>query len=119
MSDDPHDGPEYLDRVRYSEPVTIHLYGVKEISLPTYLMWCLVTILVVIVLFAGCNEIMHPQTAIGERVRRTLSREGWALDAIAWVPTCLIAGLIFEVFEAMFVIRAFRRRYRQVREGQP
>ncbi|MDA1163245.1 MAG: hypothetical protein O3B13_09100 [Planctomycetota bacterium] len=116
MSNQSHDPPENFDRVRYLEPVTIRLYGFKEISLPTYLMWLLITILVVVVLIAGCYEIMHPQTAIGERIRRSQARERWVLDTIAWGPTFLWAGIIFEVFEAAFVIFAFRRRFKQLRD---
>ncbi|MGZ0168419.1 MAG: hypothetical protein ACKVHE_02585 [Planctomycetales bacterium] len=103
------------DRIRFHEPVTIRLYGIKEISLPTYLMWYLATIIVVVALIAGCNEIMQPQTGLGERVRRSIEREGWGLDAVAWTPTCLVAGLVFELFEGAFVMYAFRRRFQQLR----
>ena len=115
MRQDSNNPPRDVDRVLHAEPVTIRLYGFKEISLPTYLMWYLTTILVVVVLVAGCNEIMTPQTTIGQQAHRTLAAEPWALDAIAWVPTFLLAGLVFEFFEGVFVLYAFRRRYRQIR----
>jgi hypothetical protein len=103
------------DRFRLHEPVTIRLYGIKEISLPTYLMWYLATFILVFALLAGCNEIMQPQTGPGERFRRLIEREGWALDAVAWTPTFLVAGLVFELFEGAFVMYAFRRRFQQLR----
>lgn len=115
MLDGSHDRIRDIDRVRFHEPVTIKLYGVKEISLPTYLMWYLATIIVVVVLMAGCHEIMRPQTVTGESIRRSLEHEGWLLEGIAWVPTCLVAGLVFELFEGIFVLYAFRRRFRQLR----
>lgn len=115
MREGSHDRIRDIDRVRFHEPVTIKLYGVKEISLPTYLMWYLATIIVVLVLMAGSNEIMHPQTATGETIRRSIEHEAWILDAIAWVPTCLVAGLVFELFEGIFVLCAFRRRFQQLR----
>lgn len=115
MSESSHDRIRDIERAHYSEPVTIRLYGFKEITLPTYLMWLLATIIVVIVLIAGCNEIMQPQTKIGESFRRSIEREGWILDSIAWAPTFLIAGLVFELFEATFVMYAFRRRYQELR----
>lgn len=104
-----------IDRVHFSEPVTIKLYGVKEISLPTYLMWYLATIVVVLILIAGSKEIMQPQTAAGESIRRSIQHEDWLLEAVSWVPSCLIAGLVFELFEGVFVLWAFRRRFRQLR----
>jgi hypothetical protein len=114
MSDDSNNAVREIDRIRYHEPVTIRLYGFKEISLPTYLMWYLATIILVVALIAGCNEIMQPQTKFGEGLRRSIEREGWVLDAVEWAPTCLIAGLIFEVFEGAFVMYAFRRRFQQL-----
>lgn len=115
MSSDSEIKVRDADRIRYHEPVTIRLYGIKEISLPTYLMWYLATIILVVVLIAGCNEIMQPQTDLGQRVRRMLEHEGWALDAIAWGPACLVAGLVFEFFEGAYVLYAFRRRFQQLR----
>ena len=84
MSDDSNNAVRDTDRIRYHEPVTIRLYGVKEISLPTYLMWYLATIILVVALIAGCNEIMQPQTKFGEGIRRSIEREGWVLDAVEW-----------------------------------
>ena len=118
MGDDSNNAVRGTDRIRYYEPVTIRLYGVKEISLPTYLMWYLATIILVVVLIAGCNEIMQPQTKHGEGIRRSIEREGWVLNAVEWAPTCLIAGLVFEVFEGVYVMYAFRRRFQQLRDEQ-
>lgn len=115
MSESSHDRIRGIERVRYAEPVTIKLYGFKEITLPTYLMWYLATIVLVVVLIAGCNEIMLPQTKIGENFRRSIEREGWILNSIAWAPTCLLAGLVFELFEGTFVMYAFHKRYQQLR----
>lgn len=115
MSESSHDRIQGIERVRYAEPVTIRLYGFKEITLPTYLMWYLATIVLVVALIAGCNEIMQPQTKIGEGFRKSIEREGWILDSIAWAPTFLLAGLVFELFEGAFVVYAFRRRYQELR----
>jgi hypothetical protein len=79
-------------------------------------MWYLATIIVVVALIAGCNEIMQPQTGFGDRIRRSIEREGWILEAVAWAPTCLVAGLVFELFEGAFVMYAFRRRFQQLRQ---
>lgn len=110
--------PEFrnADRLRYAEPVTIRLYGIKEITLPTYLLWYLATLLLCAVLIGGANEILTPQTDLGLRARRVLATEPWVLDIVAWVPFCLILGLVFELFEGAFVLFAFRRRFRQLRE---
>ena len=116
MSEDSQERVRGVDRIRFHEPVTIRLYGVKEISLPTYLMWYLATIILVVALIAGCNEIMQPQTKFGEGIRRSIEHEGWVLDAVAWGPTCLVAGLAFELFEGAFVMYAFRRRFQQLRQ---
>lgn len=116
MGDDSNNAVRGTDRIRYYEPVTIRLYGVKEISLPTYLMWYLATIILVVVLIAGCNEIMQPQTKFGEGIRRSIEREGWVLEAVEWAPTFLFAGLVFEVFEGAFVMHAFRRRFQELRD---
>ncbi len=118
MGDDSNNAVRGTDRIRCHEPVTIRLYGVKEISLPTYLMWYLATIILVVALIAGCNEIMQPQTKYGEGIRRSIEREGWVLDAVEWAPTFLIAGLVFEVFEGAYVMYAFRRRFQQLRDEQ-
>ncbi len=119
MSKDLQERVQAVDRIRFHEPVTIRLYGVKEISLPTYLMWYLATIILVVALIAGCNEIMQPQTKFGEGVRRSIEHEGWVLDAVAWGPACLGAGLVFELFEGAFVMHAFRRRFQQLRTEHP
>lgn len=116
MSEDLHERVRSVDRIRFHEPVTIRLYGVKEISLPTYLMWYLATIILVVALIASCNEIMQPQTRFGEGIRRSIEHDGWVLDAIAWGPACLIAGLVFELFEGVFVMYAFRRRFQLLRK---
>jgi uncharacterized membrane protein YjfL (UPF0719 family) len=114
MSESSHDHIRGINRIRHYEPVTIKLYGVKEISLPTYLMWYLATIIVVVALIAGCKEVMQPQTKTGVGIRQSIEREGWLLDAVAWAPTCLVVGLVFEFFEGVFVLYAFRRRIRQL-----
>lgn len=116
MSESSHDRIRNIDRVRCAEPVTIRLYGFKEISLPTYLMWYLATIIAVVTLIAACNELMQPQSAFGQRVRQLIVHEGWILKIVSWTPACLVAGLVFELFEGAFVMYAFRRRYRQLRE---
>ena len=118
MSEDSHERVRSADRIRFHEPVTIRLYGVKEISLPTYLMWYLATIILVVALIAGCNEIMQPQTKFGEGIRRSIEHDGWLLDAVAWGPACLVAGLVFELFEGAFVMYAFRRRFQQLHNEQ-
>ncbi len=118
MSGDSQERVRSADRLRFHEPVTIRLYGVKEISLPTYLMWYLATIILVVALIAGCNEVMRPQTEFGEGFRRSIEHEGWVLEAIAWAPACLVAGLVFELFEGAFVLYAFRRRYQQRHNDQ-
>jgi len=115
MSEDSQERVRSVDRIRCHEPVTIRLYGVKEISLPTYLMWYLATVILVVALIAGCNEIMQPQTKFGEGIRRSIEHEGWVLEAVAWGPACLVAGLVFELFEGAFVMYAFRRRFQQMR----
>ena len=115
MSESSRDRIRDSDRIRHYEPVTIRLYGFKEISLPTYLLWYLATVIAVVALIAGCNEIMQPQTRTCESVRRSIEREGWILEAVAWGPTCLVVGLVFELFEGAFVLYAFRRRFRQLR----
>lgn len=118
MSEDSPEHVRGVDRVRYHEPVTIRLYGFKEISLPTYLMWYLATIILVVALIACCNEIMQPQTKFGAGIRRSIEHEGWVLEAVTWGPACLVAGLVFEFFEGAFVLYAFRRRFQQLRNEQ-
>jgi hypothetical protein len=118
MSEDADNRVRDIDLVRFHQPVTIRLYGVKEISLPTYLMWYLATIILVVALIAGCNEIMQPQTKFGTGIRRSIEHEGWVLDAVAWGPACLVAGLVFEFFEGVFVLYAFRRRFQQLHNQQ-
>jgi hypothetical protein len=75
MSESSHDHIRGINRIRHYEPVTIKLYGVKEISLPTYLMWYLATIIVVVALIAGCKEVMQPQTKTGVGIRQSIERE--------------------------------------------
>jgi hypothetical protein len=116
MSESSHDRIRGIDRIRYAQPVTIRLYGFKEISLPTYLMWYLATIIAVVALMAACNEILQPQSTFGERVRQMIIHESWILEIVFWTPACLVAGLVFELFEGAFVMYAFRRRYRQLRD---
>ena len=96
-----------------AEPVTIRMYGFKEITLPTYLLWFLVTILVVAVLIAASYEVIEPRTPLGERLHRAAVSEPWTLTLAEWVPSVLGFGLAFEVVEAIVVFAAFARRMRR------
>ena len=96
-----------------TEPVTVRLYGFKEITLPAYLLWFLATILIVAVLIAAARETVEPHTPIGERLHRMVQGEPWAITLAEWVPLVLGLGLAFEVVEALVVFSAFARRIRQ------
>jgi hypothetical protein len=96
-----------------SEPVTVRLYGFKDITLPAYLLWFLATILIVAVLIAAAREAVEPRTPIGERLHRMAQSEPWTITLAEWVPPVLGIGLAFEVVEALVVFSAFARQIRQ------
>jgi len=96
-----------------TEPVTIRLYGFKDITLPAYLLWFLATILIVAVLIAAAREVVEPHTPIGEKLHQMAQSEPWTITLAEWVPLTLGLGLAFEIVEAIVVFSAFSRRIRQ------
>ena len=95
-----------------TEPVTIRLYGFKDITLPAYLLLFLATILIVTMLIAAAREVVAPHTPIGEKLHQMAKGEPWTITLAEWVPLILGLGLAFEVVEAVVVFSAFARKIR-------
>lgn len=101
----------FLAAVQTAEPVTVRLYGIKEITLPAYVLLLATTLIVVFGLIAASSEVVAPRTAIGEWAHRILVHDAWILNAAIWAPPLLLLGLAFEVLECVVVISAFRRNF--------
>ena len=96
-----------------AEPVTVRLYGVKEITLPAYLLLLAATVIVVSGLVAVSAEVVSPRTAFGERAQRIALSEPGTLELALWTPPLLLVGLAFEVLECAVVVTAFRRKFHE------
>ncbi len=103
--------------VQTAEPVTVRLYGIKEITLPAYVLLLATTLIVVFALIAAATEVVLPRTAFGEWAQPLVARDAWILEAAIWTPPLLLLGLAFEVLECAVVMSAFRRNF-QARDEQ-
>ena len=90
-------------------PITVRLYGIKDVTLPGYLLMWAAGVLLGLVLIALSCESLRPTTAIGELLAREVSREAWLQAVAAWSPPVLLAGIAFELLEGIVVLFAFRR----------
>jgi hypothetical protein len=100
-----------LAAIQTSEPVTVRLYGIKEITLPAYVLLLATTLIVVFGLIAAAAEVVLPRTASGEWAQRLVAHDAWILEAAIWAPPLLLVGLAFEVLECAVVMAAFRRNF--------
>jgi hypothetical protein len=90
-------------------PITVRLYGIKDVTLPGYLLMWAAGVLLGLVLIALSCEALRPTTVIGELLAREVSRETWLQAVAAWSPPVLLAGIAFELLEGIVVLFAFRR----------
>ena len=98
--------------VQTAEPVTVGLYGIKEITLPAYVLLLATTLIAVFALIAAATEVVLPRTAFGEWAQQLVTHDAWILEAAIWAPPLLLLGLAFEVLECAVVMSAFRRNFR-------
>ena len=98
--------------VQTAEPVTVRLYGIKETTLPAYVLLLATTLIVVFALIAAATEVVQPRTSFGEWVQQLVVHDAWVLDVAIWTPPLLLLGLAFEVLECAVVMFAFRRNFR-------
>lgn len=96
-----------------ADPVTVRLYGVKDTTLPAYLLLLAATVIVVFGLVAASSEIVSPISTLGERIQRMALSEPGALELAIWAPPLLLVGLAFEVLECAVVLSAFRTKFRK------
>jgi len=101
--------PEAALAAELAVPVTVRLYGVKDVTLPGYLLMWAAGVLLGLVLIALSCEALRPTTAIGELLAREVSREAWLHSVAVWTPPALLAGIGFELIEGAVVLFAFRR----------
>ncbi len=94
-------------------PVTVRLYGFKDVTLPGYLLMWVASVLLGLALIALSCEALRPTTAIGELLAREVSRETWLQTAVVWSRPALLAGIGFELLEGAVVLFAFRREASQ------
>ena len=91
--------------------MTVRLYGIKEITLPAYVLLLATTLIVVFALIAVATEVVLPRTAFGEWAQQLVVHDAWILEAAIWAPPLLLLGLAFEVLECAVVMSAFRRNF--------
>lgn len=103
----------FLAALQTADPVTVRLYGVKDTTLPAYLLLLAATVIVVFGLVAVAAEIVSPKSTLGERVQRRALSEPGALELAIWTPPVLLVGLAFEVLECAVVMSAFRTKFRK------
>lgn len=101
----------FLAAIQTAEPVTVRLYGIKEVTLPAYVLLLGTTLIVVFGLIAAATEIVVPRTAFGEWAQGMAELDPWILEAAIWAPPLLLLGLAFEVLECAVVMSAFRRNF--------
>jgi len=101
-----------------TDPVTVRLYGFKDVTLPAYLLLLTATVVVVAGLMAVSAEAASPGTDIGRQLHRWACRTPPAIEIAIWAPPVLLAGLAFEVLECTVVLLAFRQK-KQARNPLP
>ena len=93
-------------------PVTVCIYGIKDVTLPAYVLLLTATVVAVAGLIAMAAETVSPGTDIGLQLHQWAQSTPPTIDIAIWTPPVLLAGLIFEVFECTVVLNAFRRKAR-------
>ena len=90
-------------------PITVRLYGIKDVTLPGYLLMWAAGVLLGLALIALSCEALRPTTAIGELLAKEVSRDEWLQVMAVWSPPVLLFGIGFELLEGVVVLFAFRR----------
>jgi hypothetical protein len=91
------------------EPVTVRLYGFKDVTFPSFVIMLVSGIVFATLLLVCANELIAPQTAFGQRVQRQV--EPWILTVALWTPPVLLLAIATEVVEGAIVFRAFRKKF--------
>lgn len=99
------------------DPLTVRLYGMKDVTLPAYLLMWSGGVLLGMGVIALSFESLRPTTELGELLSRQLQREPWLQVAARWTPQAVLAGIVFELIEGIVVLLAFRRAARQQRRS--
>ncbi|MBI1313250.1 hypothetical protein GC176_18315 [bacterium] len=92
-----------------SIPITVRIYGIKDVTLAGYLLMWAAGVLVGLGLIALSYETQAPTTEFGERLAAEVRREPRLLTVAIWSPPVLLAGIGFELIEGVVVLSAFRR----------
>jgi hypothetical protein len=93
-----------------ADPVTVRFCGVKDVTLPTYIVYQVAGIVLMLFLIVVAAEIVTPTTMLGDRVSNYFWGEPVLLDIAIWTPPGLLSVLILEVIESTIVYSAFRRK---------
>ncbi|MHC4879220.1 MAG: hypothetical protein ACYTGL_22425 [Planctomycetota bacterium] len=100
-----------------SLPVTVRLYGIKDVTLPGYLLMWAAGLLLGCGLIALSYEVLLPTTAIGHLLSTHARREPWLITAAIWSPPVLLGAIAFELVEGVIVLSAFRHATKNVLEN--
>ncbi len=99
-----------------SIPITVRLYGIKDVTLPGYLLMWAAGLLLGFGLIAVSYEVLMPTTSIGHLLSAHARREPWLVTVAVWSPPILLGAIAFELVEGVVVLSAFRREARNVQE---
>ena len=97
------------------KPVTVCLYGLKELTLPGYLIMEAAIWVVFLVVFVVAHHILtwfhgFALTKAGSRMVEELNFVRWNLE---WLPFLALIVIAFEVVEFTIMLVVFRHRYQQ------
>jgi len=95
--------------------VTVKWYGLREMTLPAYLLGQAATILAALALLLVVRWIVEPPNATFGMLHHALKRDAaWAFRLFDWLPALLLATAIPDVIEIAIMLNRFRSKRREM-----
>jgi hypothetical protein len=93
----------------FGSPVTVKWYGVREMTLPSYLIAQATTLVAALALLLVVHWIVEPPNGLFATVRESLLRDApWSLHLVPWLPAAILALAIPDVIEVAIMLERFR-----------
>ncbi len=98
-----------------AQPVTVKWYGVRDMTLPAYLLAQGTTLVAALGLLLVVHWIVEPPNGLFATVRESLLRDApWLLRLVPWLPAAILALAIPDVIEIAIMLERFRVKRRQM-----
>jgi hypothetical protein len=95
--------------------ITVKWYGLREMTLPAYLLGQAATIVAVLALLLVVRWIVEPPNAMFALLHQSLSRDAtWTFRLFEWLPALLLALAVPDVIEVVVMLDRFHAKRRAI-----